>query len=150
MLALFGVGLFGCFEHDSPAQPSAQNTVNQTMPQANSPSCDNSNIIKSYANVKSDVQVKGCGVVIKVLPDDNKGSRHQKMIVRLNDSSQTVLIAHNIDLAPRVANLKQGDELTFYGEYEYSEQGGVIHWTHHDPAGRHQGGWIDKNGQRYE
>lgn len=94
------------------------------------------------------VQLKGSGEVIAVLPDDNKGSRHQKFLVRLG-SGQTLLVAHNIDLAPRVANLKKGDQVSFYGEYVWTPKGGVMHWTHHDPAARHQHGWIEKDGVRY-
>ncbi len=115
-------------------------------------SCQNNVIVNAYKQGKSDTQVKGCAVVIKVLPDDTKGHKHQKMIVKLTDVSpkRTVLIAHNIDLAPRVKDLRKGDKISFYGEYEYNDRGGVVHWTHHDPAGRHQGGWIEKNGKRYE
>jgi hypothetical protein len=87
-------------------------------------------------------------VVKKNLPDDNVGSRHQKMILEL-PSRHTVLLAHNIDLAKRVP-ARQGDTIRVKGEYEYSEQGGVLHWTHLDPAGRHEGGWIEHDGQRYQ
>uniref|UniRef100_UPI0013C431E1 DUF3465 domain-containing protein n=1 Tax=Vibrio cholerae TaxID=666 RepID=UPI0013C431E1 len=55
---------------------------------------------QAYQSQQSDLQVQGFGQVVKVLPDDNDGSRHQKFILKLN-SGQTLLVAHNIDLAPR-------------------------------------------------
>ncbi len=76
-----------------------------------------------------------------VLKDDNDGSRHQKFIVEL-PNTMTVLVAHNIDLAPRIERLQKGDTVGFNGEYEYSEKGGVIHWTHHYPQQRHEGGCV--------
>ena len=84
-----------------------------------------------------------------VLADDNEGSRHQRLIVELA-SGHTLLIAHNIDLAPRVAGVRSGDTLIFRGEYEWNQQGGVIHWTHHDPQGRHPDGWLRHRGRTYQ
>lgn len=97
----------------------------------------------------SGTQVRGQGVVSRVLADDNDGSRHQRFILRLA-SGQTLLVAHNIDLAPRLPALKNGDTVRFYGEYEWNDRGGVVHWTHHDPRGQHAGGWLELNGRRYE
>lgn len=94
------------------------------------------------------VQVKGQGKVVAILPDDTKGSRHQRFIIELQ-SRQTLLVAHNIDLAPRVENLREGDRIEFFGEYEWNPEGGVIHWTHRDPAGRHVHGWIIHQGRKY-
>lgn len=94
-------------------------------------------------------QVSGSGTVERVLSDDNEGSRHQRFILRLS-SGRTLLVAHNIDLAPRVAPLRTGDTVSFYGEYEPNDRGGVIHWTHHDPQGRHPDGWLEHKGQRYQ
>lgn len=106
-------------------------------------------IDKAYANKQSNIQVQGVGKVIKVLSDDNKGSRHQRFILKLSSNS-TILIAHNIDLAPRIENLKTDDSIEFYGEYEWNKQGGVIHWTHHDPRGKHKDGWLKHNGKIYQ
>ncbi len=103
----------------------------------------------AYENRQSALQVQGDGVVIKILPDDNKGSRHQRFLLRLS-GDQTLLIAHNIDLAPRINGLSGGDKVAFYGVYEWNEKGGVLHWTHHDPSGRHIDGWLRHEGKTYQ
>lgn len=93
--------------------------------------------------------VTGEGVVTRILCDDNEGSRHQRFILRLA-SDQTILIAHNIDLASRIASLRSGDSVAFFGVYEWNSEGGVIHWTHHDPVGRHPWGWLKHSGQIFQ
>ncbi|MEX1057524.1 MAG: DUF3465 domain-containing protein [Natronospirillum sp.] len=103
---------------------------------------------QAYETRQSDLQVQGDGQVIRILPDDNDGSRHQRFILKL-DSNQTLLVAHNIDLAPRITSLAVGDRVEFFGEYEWNSQGGVLHWTHHDPNGRHLDGWLKHEGQVY-
>ena len=106
-------------------------------------------LASAYEQKQSDVQVGGSGVVVHILPDDNRGSRHQKFIIKLA-SGQKLLIAHNIDLADRIDNLRQGDTVAFYGEYEWNPRGGVVHWTHRDPGGRHEGGWLKHEGLVYQ
>ena len=106
-------------------------------------------LASAFANHQSNVQVQGSGVVKKILADDNDGSRHQRFIIGLQ-SGQTILIAHNIDLADRINSLNKGDRVDFYGEYEWNPRGGVLHWTHHDPTGRHSSGWIKHNGRTYQ
>lgn len=106
-------------------------------------------IAEAYANRQSGVPVEGTGTVAKVLGDDSLGDRHQRFILWL-PSGQTVLVAHNIDLAPRVEPLAAGDTVEFRGEYEWNDKGGVIHWTHHDPQGQHAGGWLKHGGRIFE
>jgi hypothetical protein len=98
---------------------------------------------------RSGNQVRGSGRVERVLSDDNDGSRHQRFILRLS-SGRSVLVAHNIDLAPRVSGLSTGDTVSFYGQFEENDRGGVIHWTHRDPQGHHAHGWIEHNGRRFQ
>lgn len=103
----------------------------------------------SSDNWRSGQQVRGKGVVVRLLSDDNQGSRHQRFIVRLK-TGRTILIAHNIDIADRISSIRKGDSVTFYGEFEPNDRGGVIHWTHHDPRGRHESGWLKHNGKTYQ
>lgn len=101
----------------------------------------NPQIEQAYHDKQSNIQVQGVGKVSRVLPDDNNGTRHQKFLLKL-PSKLTLLIAHNIDLAKKIDNLKEGDEVEFYGEYEWNNKGGVVHWTHHDPSKKHKDGWL--------
>jgi hypothetical protein len=116
--------------------------------QTNSSSAEQ-NIADAFANHQSGLAVSGSGVVDRVLSDDTQGARHQRFILRLA-SGQTLLITHNIDIAPRVSGLSVGDSVEFSGQYEWNDKGGVIHWTHHDPSGQHQAGWLKHGGVTYQ
>ena len=105
-------------------------------------------IRNAFLHHEDGISVQGSGEVVRILRDDTRGSRHQKFILRLS-SGQTVLIAHNIDLAPRINGLKIGDSVSFQGIYEWNPQGGVVHWTHHDPSQHHPGGWLEIGGRSY-
>lgn len=80
------------------------------------------------------------GFVSRLLSDDNDGSRHQRFIVDIG-SGRTLLIAHNIDLAKRIP-LGMGDRVRVRGMYEWNDLGGLVHWTHHDPIGVEEGGYV--------
>ncbi len=113
-------------------------------------SVENSDVLaNAYRDHSSNIQVSGQGAVVRTLSDDRDGDRHQRFILELL-SGQTLLIAHNIDLAPRIPSLKSGDSVQFNGEYEWNEHGGIIHWTHHAPNGLHEGGWLKRNGRTYQ
>lgn len=109
----------------------------------------NASIEAAYENRASNIDVEGQGIVVKLLMDDNNGSRHQKFLVKIANG-KTLLFAHNIDLAPRVADIKIGDEVTFRGEYVFNPKGGIIHWTHKDARNEHVAGWIKHNGKTYQ
>ena len=109
---------------------------------------DDHQIARAYANRQSDRQVRGEGIVRRILSDDTRGRRHQRFILALA-SGQTVLVAHNIDLAERVP-VPQDGRVRLRGRYEWNERGGVIHWTHHDPQRRHPGGWLRHRGKTYQ
>jgi hypothetical protein len=111
--------------------------------------CDPTRLSAAYRDHLSRIEVCGSGTVAKVLREDTEGSRHQRFLVRL-PSGQTLLVAYNLDLAPRIEGLRPGSPIEFMGEYEWNRQGGVLHWTHHDPAGHHASGWIRYGGRQYQ
>ncbi|MCU4441207.1 MULTISPECIES: DUF3465 domain-containing protein [Acinetobacter] len=143
--AYFGLDLSGHKQNQSPSStiPAAQR--NETTLSNNGVDT----VKAAYEQRQSNVQVQGSGRVKAILRDDNDGSRHQKFILVLKNGL-SILVAHNIDLAPKISNLNKGDIVEFYGEYEYNPKGGVLHWTHHDPQGRHEGGWLKHDGQIYQ
>jgi hypothetical protein len=104
-------------------------------------------IVAAFEEGRSGLVVQSAGVVERVLPDDQEGDRHQRFILRLA-SGHTLLVSHNISLAPRVP-VSIDDSIEFRGQYEWNEQGGVVHWTHHDPQGDRPGGWIRHAGRLY-
>ena len=118
-------------------------------PQVRVAPAQSDNLGSAFTEQNSGTQVTGEGTVTKLLSDDNDGSRHQRFILTLA-SGQTLLVAHNIDLAPRLTSLKTGDAVAFNGVFEWNTKGGVIHWTHRDPSGRHQAGWLKHAGQTYQ
>jgi hypothetical protein len=135
---------------DRAATPIAAEALAQTQADPRSTQhCDENTLASAYRNHESRVEVCGHGIIAKVLRDDTQGTRHQRFIAHL-PSGQTVLIAYNFDLAPRIEGLRAGAPIEFAGEYEWNGQGGVVHWTHRDPGGHHPPGWIRYGGRQYQ
>ena len=93
-----------------------------------------------YGKSSWDEWIEDTGVVVRLLRDDKEGAEHQRFVLRLK-SGQTLLIAHNIDLASRVP-VGIGDRVHFRGVFEWNELGGVVHWTHRDPQGGEGEGFV--------
>jgi hypothetical protein len=111
---------------------------------------DNAAVERDYAEKRSNVQVIAQGVVTSVLADDSGPSGvHQRFIIRLAGSTQTVLVDNNVTIGQR-APVLQGNDVSVHGEYVWNDQGGLIHFTHHGPAHTHEGGWIELSGVRYQ
>ena len=94
----------------------------------------------AYAKSDTGNWIEDKGFVRRLLSDDNDDSPHQRFIVQLKNG-QTLLIAHNLDLAARIP-LGIGDRVNFRGLYEWNDLGGLVHWTHEDPHGIEKGGYV--------
>ena len=83
----------------------------------------------------------------RLIDDDHDATPHQRFVITLS-SGQTVLIAHNLDIADRVP-AGMGDRIGFRGIYEWNPMGGVVHWTHRDPQGAGEDGYLQLRGKLY-
>ncbi len=106
-------------------------------------------IAAAYANRDSNISVIVKGTVTRILSDDTIGDIHQRFIIQLSNG-QTVLIVHNIDVSTRINGIVIGSTLYVHGDYLWNSQGGLIHWTHRDPNGKHENGWIVFKNEKYE
>ena len=136
------VGGYNYFTKDN---SSSGNQNGAKVASGKTPAVDNQNKLHSkIRDAKEDYNSRfwmtAEATVIKNLKDDTKGSQHQKFLIELAPDI-TLLVAHNIDLAPR-APVTKGDKIKIKGRYEWNNRGGVLHWTHHDPKGKQEGGWI--------
>lgn len=110
--------------------------------------CEVSAIAQAFASGTGGLAVSQSGTVSRLLSDDTVGDRHQRFVLTLGNG-QTLLVAHNIDIAPRVPGIALGKIVAFKGIYEWNAQGGTVHWTHADPSGSHAPGWLWMDGRTY-
>lgn len=105
-------------------------------------------VLQAQSSRAQKIEVLFSAPVQKLLPDDTEGLPHQRFLLIL-DNGSTVLVAHDIKYAPRVP-IQAGDLVTIKGEYIWNRRGGVVHWTHHSDTPRHEGGFIEFGGNRYQ
>ena len=109
----------------------------------------NAAVERAFADHTSGAEVTAEGAVTRVLADDTgPAGTHQRFIMQMSGSAQTLLIDNNVDIGKRVP-VAAGDPVIVHGEYVWNDQGGLIHFTHHDPAHTHEDGWIEAKGVRY-
>ena len=110
---------------------------------------DNAAILRMHDMKAHEKWVEGASIIVKVLPDDLQGSRHQRFLIRISKDVR-VKVAHNIDLAPRLP-VRAGDLVEYRGKYVWNKLGGALHWTHHDPRNkRRKAGWLRHEGKIYD
>lgn len=107
-------------------------------------------VCSAYSGGRSGVEVVADGTVTRVLgTEQGRVSPHEGFLVRLaSGCSLTVRVEANTDFTGAIP-LGIGEHVLVKGEYEYYPRGGVIHWTHRDPRGRHDNGYIEAGGHSY-
>lgn len=102
---------------------------------------------RAYTKADTGRWIEDTGFVCQLLSDDDDGSRHQRFVIQLSNR-QTLLIAHNIEVAGRLP-VSLGDRIHFRGMYGWNDLGGLVHWTHRDPMGVEDGGWVRYRRKEY-
>lgn len=87
------------------------------------------------------------GRVSRLLPNDVGRYTHQRFVLACR-SGLTLLVVNDIDIGESVP-VRRGNFVEVRGQYIWNEQGGLIHFTHHDPSGQSPGGWIILSGREY-
>jgi hypothetical protein len=111
---------------------------------------DDAAVCTAYAAQRSGVEVVAGGTVSRDLGvRAGRSSPHEGFLLRLDSGCKLVVrVEANTDFTGTIA-LSPGERVAVKGEYEYYPLGGVIHWTHRDPRGRHENGYISAGGAMY-
>ena len=112
---------------------------------------DDAALCSAFRDARSHVEVVADGHVTAVLGvAAGRVSPHEGFLMRVGSGCDVVVrVDANTDFT-REFPLSRGEAVVVKGEYEYYSRGGVIHWTHRDPRGRHEGGYIEIDGRRYQ
>ena len=112
---------------------------------------DDAAVCAAYNAGRSHVEVVAGGTVTRVFGTRaGRSSPHEGFLMKLASGCDvTVRVEANTDFTGEFP-LREGDAVDVKGEYEYYSRGGVIHWTHRDPRGRHEGGFIETGGKFYD
>jgi hypothetical protein len=112
---------------------------------------DDRAVCDAYGAARSHVEVVADGTVTRLLGvAPGRVSPHEGFLMRLSSACNLVMrVEANTDFTGPIP-LAENQRVSVKGEYEYYPGGGVVHWTHRDPRGRHEGGYIQTNGRLYE
>ena len=105
----------------------------------------NAAVYDAWVARRSGAEVTASGSVAKVLGTRSGPSgRHEGFLVHLRGAAGhglTVRVEDNVDITGPIP-LAPGDDVEVRGEYVYDEDGGLIHFTHHESHGSHPGGYV--------
>jgi len=93
------------------------------------------------------LEIADSGRVVRYLGIHRSRSGAHEGFLILFKNGMLSRVEDNVEITGRIP-LRVNDVVTLQGQYECDD--GVIHWTHHDPSLRHQSGYIDVAGQRYQ
>ncbi len=105
-------------------------------------------IMDAWGKRTSNILVEVEGRVALLMPVLEVKGRQQQFMVVLENGHRLV-ISHDLELS-RSVPVEVNNKIRVKGEYDWTYGGGHIHWTHSDPTGDREGGWIEHLGIRYD
>jgi hypothetical protein len=104
-------------------------------------SSDNKLFTRAWQQRLSGVQLSLEGKISRVFSSMETEAGQQKFSLQLAQG-QVVTVIHDVRLGSAIEDLAEGEIIEVFGEYQWAPDGGVIHWTHRDPEGNRQAGWV--------
>ncbi len=102
---------------------------------------------------RSHFEVTASGSVSRILGTRlGRSGVHEGFLLHLSGAGGhglTVRVEDNVDLTGPIP-LEPGEAAAVRGEYIYDPRGGLIHYTHRDPRGRHAAGYVQVAGRIYQ
>lgn len=109
---------------------------------------DDRQLIQAMASRKNAHFVEAGNIkVTQLLPDDRQGLPHQKWMAQLSNGSK-VMVVYNLDMGAYVP-VRVGDAFSVGGQFIWTKQGGLVHWTHKDPRRTRPDGYVYFDGTYY-
>ncbi|MDP3509818.1 MAG: DUF3465 domain-containing protein [Candidatus Melainabacteria bacterium] len=109
---------------------------------------DDAQIIQAQSQQARKVELTVTAPIKKLLREEDYREPHQRFLLILSNGT-TVLVANDLQYGT-YAPVQEGNVVRIHGEYIWNERGGVLHWTHKSDEPRHESGYIDFNGMRYQ
>jgi Protein of unknown function (DUF3465) len=120
---------------------------------AGNPDDPNGAVYAAWRDQRSYVEVDASGSVAQLLGTRvGPSGEHEGFLLHLRGAAGhglTVKVEDNTDLTGPIP-LSEGESVDVRGEYIYDPRGGIIHYTHRDPSGRHAAGYIRAGNALYQ
>ena len=114
---------------------------------------DNGAVYDAWRAGRSHIEVIANGSVARMLGTHRgRSGNHEGFLLHLSGSAGrglTVRVEDNVDLTGPIP-LSEGQDVVVRGEYIFDERGGIVHYTHRDPRGRHISGYVLVDGKFYQ
>ena len=110
-------------------------------------------VYDAWRSQRSHVEVTASGSVARIFGIHvGPSGAHEGFLLHLAGAEGrglTVRVEDNVDLTGPL-DLAEGQSVEVRGEYIFDPRGGIVHYTHRDPRGRHAAGYVRVGDKFYQ